>query len=875
MAITINDVRAKFPDYDDLSDEQLAEALHGKYYSDMAQQDFYSAIGLGQSGVQESPRPKSRPNGPGPEVPTDITGQGPAPDLTGKTEIDELTALMGASQPDAAPTIGAAPAMSGPGPEVPFDTTTLDAARKPVTDPAMKEQSELSALMSDVSPDTAPVIGSAPDMSLARPYPNQPAVPPGAPMRVLETAMGLRPERSPAAPRDYEAEALALAMQAAMPSDEHAAIPAAIPEGMTETAMGLRPTHSPAAPRDYEAEARALMETQPVDPFEGEGIGPLAKRRGQQFVKGATEVVATVPESIAITGAVADAGRVEGASGTLDMRAQTIADMEARIADPALRPEDRAIIQRNLIDMKSGQDVIGAMANAPVVPASERDVFKSGDAIRKAATDTFGTPDPRDQSFWAGVSEGAGNMTGMIAASTAGTVVGGPVGGLVVGGASGSAMNQSQVYKEALQGGADEATAMEASKWAVLIGASEIIPINRALKLLPPRLRGELSTGMMRKFVELAQGAGEEAAQEYLSQVANNITAQNLYDPERGWTEGAAESALIGAVLGTAVAAGGLALEGNGDAVPPATVPPRAKDTPPLTPEQELAELLASQPAQPPAAQSAQGTAPTLEAEIAQLMGTAPQAQDTAPAQPAAPAQDAVPAQPPAQDTAPAAPSPEAEIAQLMGAAPPEAKPVATAPTPEKPDAPPKDDNFTIMDEVETGPNGERVPTGRKVRIDLTTGQATVIGADETPAQAGGAPDALTGDGQQPQAPSAPVVGNDAPPAAGRTPEEEIAATMTPQQVAVSDKPAQVDPDAVPKVPAKAEIPQRVIKSDKAATPTGTQIDVDYAIVSLDSLTASNSDDGRINPKYPQERQPRDRTDGKSEQQNSADHARL
>lgn len=44
--ITIDEVRQKYPDYNDLSNEQLADKLHNKFYSDMPKEDFYGRIGL-------------------------------------------------------------------------------------------------------------------------------------------------------------------------------------------------------------------------------------------------------------------------------------------------------------------------------------------------------------------------------------------------------------------------------------------------------------------------------------------------------------------------------------------------------------------------------------------------------------------------------------------------------------------------------------------------------------------------------------------------------------------------------------------------------------------------------------------------------------
>jgi hypothetical protein len=43
--ITIKEIRQKYPDYNDLSDEQLVNSLHEKHYSDMPKEEFYSKIG--------------------------------------------------------------------------------------------------------------------------------------------------------------------------------------------------------------------------------------------------------------------------------------------------------------------------------------------------------------------------------------------------------------------------------------------------------------------------------------------------------------------------------------------------------------------------------------------------------------------------------------------------------------------------------------------------------------------------------------------------------------------------------------------------------------------------------------------------------------
>jgi len=46
MAITIQEVRQKYPQYEDLSDKQLVDSLHSKYYSDIPINEFYAQVGL-------------------------------------------------------------------------------------------------------------------------------------------------------------------------------------------------------------------------------------------------------------------------------------------------------------------------------------------------------------------------------------------------------------------------------------------------------------------------------------------------------------------------------------------------------------------------------------------------------------------------------------------------------------------------------------------------------------------------------------------------------------------------------------------------------------------------------------------------------------
>ena len=62
--MNIAEIRAAYPQYNDLSDQQLADGLYNKYYSDLDKNDFYNRIGF----KQEPPPPPAAPTPVGPQV---------------------------------------------------------------------------------------------------------------------------------------------------------------------------------------------------------------------------------------------------------------------------------------------------------------------------------------------------------------------------------------------------------------------------------------------------------------------------------------------------------------------------------------------------------------------------------------------------------------------------------------------------------------------------------------------------------------------------------------------------------------------------------------------------------------------------------------
>lgn len=101
----------------------------------------------------------------------------------------------------------------------------------------------------------------------------------------------------------------------------------------------------------------------------------------------------------------------------------------------------------------------------------------------------------------------------------------------------------------------------------------------------------------------------------------------------------------------------------------------------------------------------------------------------------------------------------------------------------------------------------------------------------------------------------------------GASPSQLRAALQARQDVA--PKPETVEPGAQPETKPDTDLafPANLMERDTLKTPDGTPVEVQYAVVSLDSLVPSNFDDGRINPAYPAVLQPRDRTTAGTQEQ--------
>lgn len=188
------------------------------------------------------------------------------------------------------------------------------------------------------------------------------------------------------------------------------------------------------------------------------------------------------------------------------------------------------------IRIKLMQEVGVAMEN-PIYQAGE-----SFDEWVKESTPTVQQdPESWDQFWKEVVPQGVGSLgsfavagavtrgaAGRIAPAMARTRAGSAALGIVGAGIPGSAVNYSGVFNDAIASGADVETAFKAAELGGYVGALEGVPIGFFLSRADKLTKGAVTT----YFKDVAVQGIEEAAQEGLAELLNNLIAQNMYDPE-------------------------------------------------------------------------------------------------------------------------------------------------------------------------------------------------------------------------------------------------------------------------------------------------------------------------------------------------------
>lgn len=269
---------------------------------------------------------------------------------------------------------------------------------------------------------------------------------------------------------------------------------------------------------------------------------------GSRFMRGATEVAASVPEAAAIAGAGNPNAAALFAQEEIERANEQIRLAEDRLADLPAGSDARKRIEEVIAAEKkkiAAYDPLVSIAQGPLKPAAQdRDLFKVGADVRKMSLDTFGTPNPEyDDRFLSKLSEGAGSMLGFVVA-TLGT-------GVIGGATMGASASSSEMYRRAIQEGATEEQAKEAAFWGGIIGTTEVLPIGRAFNKLPQGLKSKAKSAFARRFMNGLRGGVEESIQEVSSDVMKNMVEAGVWDPDQEiFTEDLPETALISFILG-------------------------------------------------------------------------------------------------------------------------------------------------------------------------------------------------------------------------------------------------------------------------------------------------------------------------------------
>ncbi|MDQ8050742.1 hypothetical protein, partial [Luteibacter sp.] len=159
----------------------------------------------------------------------------------------------------------------------------------------------------------------------------------------------------------------------------------------------------------------------------------------------------------------------------------------------------------------------------------------AGEVVEK----TGGPPLPEGrQNFATDVGEGIGSLIGQIVASR----VNPTAGVTLMAGQGAEQAGRRAEEKGATQEQTDKAVALGAA----ITAATEKLGLDLLLERLPPKIQNRAAQWLVDKAI----AGGIEGTEEAVEQLANNLTAQMLYDPNAPIFEGVADNASVGAAVG-------------------------------------------------------------------------------------------------------------------------------------------------------------------------------------------------------------------------------------------------------------------------------------------------------------------------------------
>ncbi len=568
-------------------------------------------------------------------------------------------------------------------------------------------------------------------------------------------------------------------------------------EAATGGALGMPDYGTPTtftAPTDSVKKRPEPKPSAPAKP--PEPVLDLAKRRGQEFVQGASGILQSVARARGIKEDTLAAAIKRDAPDRVKEAARRIQSLEGilsrGISDSGVGPmtdQERAKYQRDLAEageaFKQWSDV---QEFGPAFAGNRtKQAEKTAKTIKDWTDENFGVP-PEDDSIWSDLAYGGGSMVGFVAPA----VLAGPL-GLPVTAQMGSDVARVEAYDRAIAAGASDEDAQAAANLAGLMGTMEAVPIGHALNRLPKPVRDDVIGRLGRFARESVLDGTEEAMQEAFAALSQNLIAKGIYDPEQKViTSDITDQALVGFILGAFLGGSvNIARRDRDDEKP------KGSASPDVTPDG---------PDQPGGATGGDMDYPRLS--------------------PMAPMPDT------RVNVDPSRPERPPELA-------PGAMPNRIFSDPGKINSGPKSDRYEVIPEIYVDPEtGEESLTGRNVRVD-TTGQEPPVVVDGPAAER----DTAEGSGPGGSGSSArPVPDADAPPDVAPRPVDRTDERRGPERRAEFDpidpnaprRPREVadggDPDAAPAPDPQSDAspapgPQRVFLSNDETLAIGTDAD--------------------------------------------------
>lgn len=496
-------------------------------------------------------------------------------------------------------------------------------------------------------------------------------------------------------------------------------------------------------------------------------------------------------------------------------RGEAVPDAEDAVGYQYMTPEQRRDARAQL-----------EQAQADFDPGKVEDMglYKVGQATQDFAKDKFAAAKGWEDSWTRAISEGLGSTVPFLAAGAAG-----PGAGLIAGSGMGVAASTGEAIDRAVQAGATQEQIMEAVKLGGLPGLTEQLPIETLFGRVPLPVIGRFATAVQKVLAQALAEGGQEA----LQQTAQNLISRYIYNPDQEITEGVLEAATIGAIVGGGLKGGQQAIEG-------------------------VAGIRGSQPRIAQTGRQAAGQGeddpfgdliPEGAAPAETILGPDPVQPEAQPVQPIAP--EAIPgdteraSSPRLTPEDRASPLPndliddgKALIEQATGQAP-----AAPAPTPATEPAilPPQQAAQVPLTPAPVS-DATRPVSGRP---EPTVGQTDAVSP------------ATDVRGARPSG-----VGSPNAPMSQPAPANVTTPTATPQEASIPAAQSVTTPAT--DVTTRQPIPRRDMDADTAVTAKGRSVPVQYAVVEAASLVPSQTDAGTVNPAFPAELQPRDRTRGVS-----------